>query len=272
MGRMTNGSHKSFSAPELMSAINAGQVPCEKLAKLKDPQQLVCIAVCMAVFAGLFLAIGNTVLTWSVFVLGAILFCSEVLTLSMPRSIWNRLVSNCVRGDGSWSPGRTSLERKSLSKFRLNLVFVMMMCVLPSLFALWVFNREVIPIGIGVDALGSMSADADQWKSNLRAQEQHFERWQKSSLFASGVDVHQHKRALWDVWPFLFAGGILWCILMFTVVAKYYIYCIHKLKESVYSRANDYRWRDLSRQPDICTNSDAGSRRRKHSQEASELA
>lgn len=266
---MNHGSQEN-SYPEVMSAINVDRVPREQLAKLRDPLQLVCMILCMAVFAGLLFTIGNTILTWSVFVLGMILLCGELLTMALPRSLWGRSVANCIRVDGSWSSGRTSVERMSLSKFRLNLVFVMLLCAVPSMFGLWVLNRDVIPLGLGIDAMGAMSVDADQWKSNLRGHEQQFGRWQKSSSLASGLDADQHKRVLWHSWPLFVAGGILWCIAIFTVVAKYYIYCLRQFKASVYSRANEYRWKDLSNLPDGVSNSRRS--RRKKNKQASEFA
>ena len=243
-----------------MSAINVDRVPREQLAKLKDPLHLASLLFCVFLFAVLLYATGNTILTWSVFAVCSILASSEVLTLAMPRSVRARSVANCVRGDGSWSSGRASVEKHALSRLRRNLVYVMRLCAIPSMFGLWVFNREVIPIGLGVEALASVSSDPDQWKSALREEEQRFDRWQKSSTLASSVDVSQHKRALWESWPIVVLGGVLWLVLVFTVVAKYYIYCIRKFRQSVCSRANDYRWRDLSRTPPF-SNPNSGSRR-----------
>ena len=63
MSFMNHGSQEN-SYPEVMSAINVDRVPREQLAKLRDPLQLVCMILCMAVFAGLLFTIGNTILTW----------------------------------------------------------------------------------------------------------------------------------------------------------------------------------------------------------------
>lgn len=240
--------NETWDYEELAPAINPDRVSDKNLRSLKDSKLIVCCAFCALVFSLLLFFVGNTVLTWSFLALIVVLLCGEVLALTMPYSIWQRSVANCVRSDGSWSSGRAKVEKASQARFKRNLVFVLLLVVTPSLFGLWVFNRQVIPIGIGAEALSSMNLDLDQWKSDLHGEEQRFDQWQESSAVAGAIGSEQHKRALWRSWPLIVAGMLVWCAAACTFVARYYIYCLGQFKRSVHARATNYRMHQMENQ------------------------
>ena len=236
----------SFAAKQI-SKNNGTSLAVKFGSRLRSKFNIAFLAICFVLFAVMFSFVGNSLLVWLLMAFLLILAVGEVLIRNVPRSILNRAVENCIRMDGSWSRGRQSVERVSLSRLKGNLVFVMFLCVAPSLFGLWVFNREVIPLGLGVDAMSSIKFDSDQWKAQLGDQERQFDEWQRTTAASKGMSAQQHKKLLWFTWPAIVALALMWIGVMALVISRYYVYCMRKYHQSVYSRASDYRWRDLSR-------------------------
>ncbi|QEG23668.1 hypothetical protein [Mariniblastus fucicola] len=249
--RTETAKHDFLMSQELNSAVNTKSIPSKFKHSWGSTLHCAVATILIATSVLLLISVGNSVFIWLLLAAGLIFLCSEILAAAMPSSIKQRSIANCVRADGTWSMGRASNERASLSRFKSNMAFVIFLFVAPSLFGVWVFNKEVIPLGIGAEAISSINVDPNTWKNSLQDDEQRFNKWQKSTTLTSRLDTNDHKQFLWNSWPFFLLGVFIWCGVMVTMLSKYYLYSLRKLKESVYARASDYRWRDLSRQPMI---------------------
>lgn len=204
-----------------------------------------------AMFVASIAVLGNHLVSWLLFSVTAIWFMAELLTISIPKSIVELQFKNCIRMDGSWSNGREAIERRSVGKFRYSIATILFMLAFPTLFGLWITNREIIPLSIGFDAVTSISGSREDSKANLVDEGKAFDRWHGDLSSSRRFSADDHKRFLWDSMPVFFVIAGVWALVVATIISRCYLTGLKELRKNVLSRGEDYYWRDMSRQPPL---------------------
>ena len=165
------------------------------------------------------------------------------LATRIPAAIRKGMERNCKRSDGSLSPGRVSAELAAVRKLKSDLLFTVLLLLIPTNILLWYVHNEVVPLSLGLDAIASFRVDEDEWKSGLADEEQDFDRWAKSKgVFPTTRE--NHKRLLWRLWPMLIIAGLVWVVIAFRVLAFAYQHSLKELQTSINIRAQHYGIRD----------------------------
>ena len=142
------------------------------------------------------------------------------------------------------SARRARIEEKAVQKVRLDVLFALLLILLPNNLLLWYVNSEVIPLSIGFDAMASIRSSDARWKDNLRDEEQDLDRWAESRSL-SPSDLKQRKQMLWRYWPLILVGGVIWIAVSFSAFALAYWHSLRELKSSIEYRAEKYALLDL---------------------------
>lgn len=214
-------------------------------------ESILILLIGTALFVGSITILGNHLITWVLFSTTAIWLMAELLTVSIPKSIVELQFKNCIRLDGSWSNGREMIERLSVRKFRRSIATILFMLGMPTLFGLWITNREVIPLSIGVDAVTSIRGSQESLKANLDDEVKEFDRWHRESSKAKLFSADVQKRFLWKSWPLFFIVAGVWMSIVATVISRCYLSGLKEYRQNVMSRGKDYYWRDMSREPPL---------------------
>jgi len=168
----------------------------------------------------------------------------EVLRRNLPRSVRTAIATNCRRPDGSWSPRRERAENKAVRKLQCDLLVVVVVVLLATNALIWTVDSEVIPLSIGMDAVGSFRLTG--WRESLADEVQQFELWGQQQRMSS-AEVETRKRILWQCWPAFILIGLGWMALAFSIVQAAYFFAIKELADSIRNRAEQYRTLDVSR-------------------------
>ena len=180
-----------------------------------------------------------------IFELATVYIISEVLVCHLPSQIENRLRLNCIRMDGSWSYRRQQHENKAVNKLRWDIRVVLLLVMIPTTLLIWLFDRQVSPISIGLSAVSKFQVPGEKWKANLTDEEHDFDTWAKSKL--GKIDSTTHKRILWYTWPSIAAIGLVWLVSSWMVVQQMFIHQLKDLLEGVENRRWQYTLVDRSR-------------------------
>ena len=180
-----------------------------------------------------------------IFELAAVYIISEVLVCHLPSQIEDRLRLNCIRMDGSWSFRRQKHENKAVNKLRWDIRVVLLLVMIPTTLLIWLFDREVSPISIGLSAVSKFQVPSEKWKANLTYEEHQFDTWAKSKL--GKIDSTAHKRILWYTWPSIAAIGLVWLVSSWIVIQQMFIHQLKDLLKGVENRRWQYTLVDRSR-------------------------
>ncbi len=170
---------------------------------------------------------------------------TEVLVHNLPSAIRSGIADNCRRANGRWSHRRARIEDRAVRKLRWNILYALLLVAIPLNAILWYVNGEVIPVGIGWDAVASIRLDSP-WKENLRDEEADFDHWSR----AKGLTVTEaetRKRILWRNWPTILAGLMASGIAAFLTLGAACFFALRELDSSIQYRAQQYRMQDYGR-------------------------
>ena len=174
----------------------------------------------------------------------AVFFCAEVLVHNLPKAIQRSIQDNGRRADGTKSSRRARIEEKAVRKVARDIVFALVLVLVPTNLLLWYVNSEVIPLSIGFDAIASMRSSEAEWKENLRDEERELDRWAESRRLST-ADLSQRKQTLWRSWPLILVGAVVWGGVSFSAFAVAYWHSLRELKASIEYRAEKYALLDL---------------------------
>ena len=202
------------------------------------------------IFAGTFciatlLVFGISWVSIFIFELAAVYIVSEVLVCHMPSQIENWLRLNCIRMDGSWSHRRQRHESRAVNKLRWDIRVILLLVMIPTTLLIWLFDREVAPISIGFSAVSEVAVSNEKWKAGLKNEEHQFDLWSERSH--GNFDTAEHKRLLWDAWPFIVAIGFAWLVSCWFVIKQMFIYQLKDLVSGIEDRKWQYMLADRSR-------------------------
>lgn len=201
--------------------------------------------VITAVIAG-FLALGQYWQYTAVIVLaGLILVCNETLIRSLPKGILRQLEKNCIRADGSWSERRADFERRVVKKLHRQTLLLLCAIVIPSLFLLWIVDRQIAPLAIGTQAISGYNVSPESWKANLVDDEQRLDTWHQGSMLFR--DSESHKQFLWRNWPMIVGAGIGWLVFCGILLKNGYLYLLKEVNSAAHHREHFYQQKDFSR-------------------------
>ena len=177
------------------------------------------------------------------FELAAIYVISEMLIGYLPSQIEKRLHLNCIRLDGSWSCRREVIEHSAVNKLRWDIRVILVLIMIPTTMLIWMFDREVAPISIGVSALPTILVSAD--RSDLASEEHQFDAWSKKRAF--GTEDTAHKRVLGKAWPVIIIVGVGWLIACWLLIQNMYVRQLKDLVKGIEDRKWRYSLVDRSR-------------------------
>lgn len=199
--------------------------------------------LCLTAIVGVLLAKGESWLTL-ILIEATIVFVSiEVLVGNLPRMIHKILDSNCRRRDGSWSKRREQIELKAVKHLRWDLGVVIVMILAPTTFMIWIVDREVVPLSIGVDAMLSFAPSNAKWKAELVDEEIRFDKWKKNT--GNRMNAETHKRAIWQCWPLLLLAGVGWLAACCAVLKMTYLGMLKEMLSKARLRREQYMLYDL---------------------------
>ena len=198
--------------------------------------------ICVAI---LLFGLGIAWFSIFLFELVVVYVISEFLVGHLPSQIQDQLQRNCVRMDGSWSKQRERYEDKSVNKLRWDIRVTFLLVMIPTTLVVWLIDREVAPLSIGLSAASDISVSGEQWKSNLKDEEHEFDLWAKRSL--GNYDASRHKRFLWEAWPCMAMIGVGWLAASGLVIQRMYIYQLKDLVKGIETRKWEYTLLDRSR-------------------------
>ena len=177
--------------------------------------------------------------------LAAIYFISEVLVSNLPSSIAKRLQLNCIRTDGSWSDRRQHHENKAVNKLRWDIRVVILLVMIPTTLVIWLFDREVAPVSVGLNVLSKLDVPSEKWKAELGAEEHQFDLWAKRNH--GMVEPTKQKQFLWKNWPVIGVVVVAWLSGCWIVIRQMFIYHLKDLLAGIENRKWQYMLADRSR-------------------------
>ena len=95
-------------------------------------------------FANLLSGVVSTWVTWAALTACMIVGASVILCVLTPKSVLKLQFQNCIRLDGSWSQGRQNAEATKQLKLFREIVFAITVVVVPTIFTLWIVNRDIV--------------------------------------------------------------------------------------------------------------------------------
>ena len=175
-------------------------------------------------------------------------FAAELLVRNLPEVIREVQIGNGVRHDGSSSKGRQSVEQVARDKLRWNFVFLFSLLVYPNLFMMWMADRVVVPRDVATETVSQFHPDQDACKSGIEAgrAELQFDHWKRDTT-PKVLSKETHKRLLWQGWPVLIAGFIIWVVICCELTRQYYLSLLKRFDHSARYRAQRYFYRDMGR-------------------------
>ena len=200
-------------------------------------------------FANLLSGVVSTWVTWAALTACMIVGASVILCVLTPKSVLKLQFQNCIRLDGSWSQGRQNAEATKQLKLFREIVFAITVVVVPTIFTLWIVNRDIVPIDIGVKlAADKISRPANQ-QANIDAMaKESINNWYDNKLTSKPGGRKNYRGWLKNLSPFMLIAACLWFFGCVLFVGKFYIYSIDQLRRSAITRGQAYYWRDLGNQ------------------------
>lgn len=179
--------------------------------------------------------------------------CLTVLCLSVPKKCWVSARINCYRLDGSFSRRRFGREARAFIDYA-SLVAIPALFVALGLFvASSFFFSRVIPMDMVVEGASLFDLDPDVWRENLgQVQAEHQLFLQKKGV---GIDdVQKTQSALWDSWPMVAVGAVLFGAGFFLLLVKCMARSVVYLAAGIRRRKKAYSKIDLTRRRSMARN------------------
>ncbi len=191
---------------------------------------------------GSLLLFGESWVTLFVIGISTIFVLSELLVAMLPSRIRGDIQKNCIRLDGSWSRRREHAEMFALDKLRWDIRCMLALLLVPTFLGLWLFDRQVMPISLGIDSVLAFEMDGNKHRENLEVVEDSFNKEMSENLGFG--DRTQHKQALRDFWPAIILGWMFWFAFCWYAIQACYIRELRELVKAISNRRWEYRLYD----------------------------